>query len=90
MSNLNISSEKKKALKLLKQAAGTNTTVQEQIASDVYCPNIIQQLDSAIGLMKAARKNLLAGHLDTCLLKKLSSNKQKTIQELLTIYNLNS
>lgn len=60
------------------------------IEVDRYCPEIIQQVDSVIGLLKTAKMELLAGHLDTCALEQMSSNKKKAIDELLKIYNLSN
>lgn len=81
---------KTKSLKLAKQALGTLNKVIALIEANKYCPDIIQQIDSVTGLLKTAKKDLLAGHLDTCLLKKLKEDKVKTINELLKIYNLSN
>ncbi len=80
--------EKKKALISAKKALGTNEKVISMIENDYYCPEIIQQVDAVIGLLKSAKKNLLKGHLDHCLEVKLKENKDKTIEELLKIYSL--
>ena len=54
---------KNKSLKFSKQALGTLNKVVEMIQEDRYCPEVIQQVDSVIGLLKAAKRELLAGHL---------------------------
>lgn len=84
------SHQKLKSLKLVKQAQGMLSKVVAMFESDEYCPNIIQQVDSVCGFLKSAKRELLAGHLDTCALKKMKENKQKAIQELLKIYNLSN
>ena len=81
---------KAKSLKCTKQAQGTLNKVSEMIESDRYCPEIIQQVDSIIGLLKTAKRELLAGHLDTCVIHKMKENKQKAIDELIKIYNLSN
>jgi len=86
----NISHKKLKALKLLKQAQGTLAKVLQMLEQDEYCPNIIQQVDSVCGLLKSTKRELLAGHLDMCALKKLNENKEQAIKELLKIYNLSN
>lgn len=85
-----LSTNKAKAHKMAKQARGTLEAVISMIEGDNYCPEIIQQTDSIIGLLKSVKKTLLAGHLDTCVLEKLKQDKEKTILELLKIYNLSS
>ena len=76
------------ALRLAKQARGTLETVIAMIESDAYCPEIIQQADSVIGLLTAVKRELLAGHLDTCVMPKMLEDKPAAIRELMKIYNL--
>jgi DNA-binding FrmR family transcriptional regulator len=79
-----------KALKCANQAQGTLNKVTKMILDDRYCPEIIQQVDSAIGLLKTAKRELLAGHLDTCVANQLAEDKTKAIAELIKIYNLST
>ncbi len=80
--------KKVKALKLAKQARGTLATVITMIEQDTYCPEIIQQTDSVIGLLKSVKRELLAGHLDTCVMHNMLEDKPGAIHELMKIYNL--
>ena len=88
--NKSLSTKKAKSLKLAKQARGTLDRVISMIESDTYCPEIIQQADSVSGLLKTVKKELLAGHLDTCAVDRLKENKDKAVAELLKIYNLSN
>ena len=63
-----------------KKAKGTLDKVYKMIEDDKYCPDIIQQVDAVMGLLRATKKNLLAGHLDHCLAEKLQTNKKQTIE----------
>lgn len=81
---------KARASKMLKQSKGTLEKVFEMIEHDAYCPNIIQQVDSVLGLIDRARLELLRGHLENCLQEKLKENKNKTIDELIKLYKLSS
>ena len=82
--------KKSKALRLVRQATGTLTKVGKMVEENKYCPEIIQQVDSVIGLLKTAKRDLLAGHLDTCVAHQMEENKPKAIEELLKIYNLSN
>lgn len=82
--------KKNKALRLVRQAAGTLAKVEKMVEENKYCPEIIQQVDSVIGLLKTAKRDLLAGHLDTCVAHQMEENKPKAIEELLKIYNLSN
>ncbi len=88
MSMKTLTDNKMKTLKCARQAQGTLIKITEMIEDDRYCPEIIQQVDSVIGLLHTAKRELLAGHLDTCVLHQMTQNKKKAIDELLKIYNL--
>lgn len=85
-----LSEKKIKSLKLARQARGTLEKVIAMIEGNEYCPGIIQQADSAIGLLRSVKRELLSGHLDACVLERLKKDKSGTIQELLKIYNLHN
>lgn len=87
---MNLSVKKEKALKLAKQAHGTLSKVIAMIEGDEYCPSVIQQANSVCGFMKSVKTELLAGHLDSCIVKKMQENKEQTIKEMLKIYNLSN
>jgi len=87
MTNHGTPISKQKSTKLIKSASSTLVKVLEMIEKDTYCLEIIQQIDSIIGLMKSTKKELLARHLNHCLTQKLEKSKDKTIVELLKIYN---
>lgn len=77
-----------KAKKVINMAIGSVTKIPEMIDNNRYCPEVIQQIDSVIGLLHRARKELLKGHLDSCLMERLKNNKEGSIEELLKIYNM--
>ena len=85
-----LSCHKVSSLKLAKQAQGTLLKVIEMIENDTYCPETIQQIESVIGLLKSAKRDLLSGHLDSCLVDRLNKDKDQTIKELVKIYNLSA
>ncbi len=83
-----LTSQKNKSLKLSKQASGTLEKVIQMIENDQYCPEVIQQVDSVVGLLTSVKRELLTGHLDSCLETRLKQDKSATISELLKIYKL--
>jgi CsoR family transcriptional regulator, copper-sensing transcriptional repressor len=85
-----IPTKKAKALRLTKQAQGTLQKVIAMLENDTYCIDIIQQVDSAAGLLRTMKKELLAGHLDTCAIHQLKTDKKGAIEELLKVYNLSN
>ncbi len=77
-----------KAHKVINMAIGSIAKIPEMIDGKQYCPEIIQQIDSIIGLLHSARKELLKGHLESCLVERLKTDKEGSIKELLKIYNM--
>lgn len=82
------SSEKNSSALSTKKALGTVQKVQSLIEQDAYCPDIIQQIDAAIGLLNSTKKTLLAGHLKHCLADRIHQDEEQTISELLKIYGI--
>ena len=77
-----------KAQKVISMAVGSISKIPSMVKEKRYCPEIIQQIDSVIGLLKSARTELLSGHLDSCISERLKNNKKGAVKELLKIYNI--
>lgn len=77
-----------KSVKLVNMANGSLAKVSTMILEGRYCPEVIQQIDSVIGLLHSTRKELLKGHLETCLVPQLKTDKDGAVKELLKIYNM--
>lgn len=80
--------DKQKASLSVKKSLGTVNKILQMIEEDKYCPEIIQQIDAAIGLLQSSKKTLLLGHLDHCLEDKLKEDRIKAISELVKIFDL--
>lgn len=77
-----------KNIKLIKQSMGTLNKISKMMEEDVYCIEIIQQIDSVVGMLKKTKSELLSGHLDHCLARQMTLNPKKAIEELKTIYKI--
>ena len=89
---VNLPTYKQSSKKLSKQAQGTLSMVLEMIDNNDSCPDIIQQIDSVVGMLGKAREELVTGLLDVCLseeLKKDKNKKEEIIKKLLKVYRLN-
>ena len=80
--------ENTKARKVINMALGSLNKILNMVEEKQYCPDTIQQIDSVIGLLQSARKELLKGHLESCLVEKLKTDKEGAVKELLKIYNM--
>lgn len=88
MTDKELFQNKKKASLSVKKSIGVLDKVMQLIDEDTYCPEIIQQIDAAKGLLDSAKKTLLIGHLDHCIVNKLKNNTPKATKELLKIFDL--
>lgn len=77
-----------KSVKLVNMASGSLSKASTMIIEGRYCPEVIQQIDSVIGLLHSTRKELLKGHLESCLVEQVKTDKDGAIKELLKIYNM--
>lgn len=77
-----------RAKKVINMAIGSVAKIPQMVEDRRYCPDIIQQIDSVVGLLHSARKELLKGHLESCLTERLKKDKEGAIKELLKVYNM--
>lgn len=80
--------ENTKARKVINMAVGSLAKISDMVEDKRYCPEIIQQIDSVVGLLESARTELLRGHLESCLVEQLHTDKNGAIKELLKIYKM--
>lgn len=72
----------KKSLTLsVKKSIGTLNKVLQMIEDDVYCADIGQQINAAIGLLRSANTQLLKDHLACCGTKAMKSGDSNEIRE---------
>lgn len=77
-----------KARKVINMAIGSVAKIPQMVDDGRYCPEVIQQIDSVVGLLKSARTELLKGHLESCLAERLKNDKEGAVKELLKIYGM--
>lgn len=82
---------KKESLRRLKIISGHLKKVIEMVEKDKYCIDILQQSLAVQNALKKADSIILSQHLEKCVsaaMKKGNTKKEKTIEELLKIYEL--
>lgn len=84
----------KKLLLAVKKSQGTLTKVSKMIEDDVYCADIGQQINAAIGLLRWVNTELMKNHLACCGRKDLSHGDpkkgQKFIEEFARIWDVST
>lgn len=77
-------SNKNDILLAIKKAAGVIKKIEKLIEDDIYCADIAQQINAAIGLLKNANNKLLENHIKCCGAKKLLSKNKKEVDAFVT------
>ena len=80
---------KQKLLKRLKIIEGQIRGLQEMVAKDAYCINIITQTSAAKQAISGIEDALMQNHLSTCVVHQMKKGKEaKAIGEILKVYRL--
>lgn len=84
---------KEKTLTNIKKARGQIELILKMLDEDRYCMDIIQQCNSAMGLLKQANNLMLESHLQTCghmLHSKNKDEKETFIKEIIRVCNVSN
>lgn len=81
--------QKKGVLRRLKILEGQVRGLQEMIAKDTYCIDVITQTSAVKQGLSNIEDILLEGHLGHCAINQMKSGKEKkAIEEILKVYQL--
>jgi len=85
---------KSEILLSIKKATGTIKKIEKMVEDDLYCADIAQQINAAIGLLKSTNNKLFEHHIKCCGKNKLlSKNKQEIdefVKELVRVWNVST
>jgi DNA-binding FrmR family transcriptional regulator len=77
--------------KRLRTAAGHIQGVARMVDDDKYCIDIIRQIEAAEQALHKVKRQLLAGHLDTCVTTAIrgrdAAERERVLRELLEVYD---
>ena len=80
---------KQKLLRRLKIVEGQVRGLQEMIANDKYCIDIITQTSAVKQALSGVEDALMEGHLQTCVIDQIHKGKEVKAQaEILKVYRL--
>lgn len=84
-----MNSTKNKVIQRLKIIEGQIRGLQEMVKKDTYCIDVITQTSAVKQSLSNTEDLLLEGHLDSCVLKQITSGKTaKAKKEILKVYKL--
>lgn len=78
-----------KIIRRLKIIEGQVRGLQDMLAQDAYCIDIITQTSAVKQALSAVEDTLMEGHLGTCVVHQMKGGKEsKAIGEILKVYRL--
>ncbi|MCI5599890.1 MAG: metal-sensing transcriptional repressor [Hallerella porci] len=81
--------EKKKLMSRLNRIEGQIKGIKGMLEKDAYCPNILIQVSAVNAALNSFNKELLASHIQTCVVKHLRAGDESVVDELvLTLQKL--
>ncbi len=84
-----ISPDKQKLVRRLKIVEGQVRGLQEMLAKDAYCIDIITQTSAVKQALSSIEDVLMENHLSTCVVHQMKKgDEKKAIKEILKVYQL--
>ncbi|MEK7185552.1 MAG: metal-sensitive transcriptional regulator [Patescibacteria group bacterium] len=81
--------EKQKLIRRLKIAEGQIRGLQEMLAKNAYCIDVITQTSAVKQALSGIEDALMENHLSTCVVHQMQKGKQsKAVGEILKVYRL--
>lgn len=80
---------KKKIERRLKIIAGQVRGIQEMVAKDAYCIDVITQISAVKQAFTVIEDLMMESHLSTCVIRQIKSGKEvQAKEEILKVYRL--
>lgn len=80
---------KQKIERRLKIIAGQVRGIQEMVAKDAYCIDVITQISAVKQAFTVIEDLMMEGHLSTCVIRQIKSGKEaQAKEEILKVYRL--
>ena len=76
--------EYKDLISRLNRIEGQIRGIKGMIEKDVYCTDILVQVEAANAAMNSFTKVLLANHIKSCVIEDIKAGKEETVDELVT------
>lgn len=87
--HMNTSSMKQRLVRRLKIIEGQIRGLQDMLARDIYCIDIITQTSAVKQALSGVEDALMESHLGTCVVHQINKGQEKkAIQEILKVYGL--
>ena len=73
----------------LRRIEGQVRGLEKMVENDAYCTDIVTQVSAVQAALNAFSKQLLANHIQTCVIQDIRSGKDEVVEDLIhTIHKL--
>ncbi len=79
--------EKKKLLNRLSRIEGQIRGIKGMLERDEYCVDILVQSSAATSAINAFNRELLASHVEGCVVRDIRNGEENTVEELIDVLN---
>jgi len=87
--SINMNTTKQKLIRRLKIVEGQVRGLQEMLARDAYCIDVITQTSAVKKALSGIEDVLMENHLSTCAVNQMKKGKEdKVVEEILKVYRL--
>lgn len=84
-----MNSTKQKLIRRLKIVEGQVRGLQDMLAKDAYCVDVITQTSAVKQALSGVEDALMEGHLRTCVVHQVKKGNERTaVREILKVYGL--
>ena len=81
--------ERKTMINRLRRIEGQVRGLEKMVENDAYCTDIVTQVSAVQAALNAFSKQLLANHIQTCVIQDIRSGKDEVVEDLIhTIHKL--
>ena len=81
--------ERKTMINRLRRIEGQVRGLEKMVENDAYCTDIVTQVSAVQAALNAFSKQLLANHIQTCVIQDIRNGKDEVVEDLIhTIHKL--
>ena len=77
--------EYRKLANRLSRIEGQIRGIRGMLENDAYCPDILLQVSAVNAALNAFGKELLSGHIHTCVVNDIKNGNEEAVEELLKV-----
>lgn len=79
--------EKKALIRRLRIISGQINGIEQMIANDRYCDDVLIQISSTTNALKSLGNEILKNHMKTCMVKDIKDEKYEVVDDIIDLFS---